>query len=121
MTVSNPIERAVRIRLAPEWYRVHPLWVWTPDDPIPANVDPSDLVGGSGVSPALCADIAAWDDEFQVTFLPDDPAESGFADEAAAQRWDQRGQALAGRLARELGPEVAVEFSGRDGVVAVRA
>jgi hypothetical protein len=119
MTVPDPRRRALRVRLAPEWYRVHPLWVWNPDDPIPGNVEPGELGKWYGLSPALCAEIEAWDEEFQETFLPDDPMESGFADEAAAERWDQRGRELARRLARELGPAIPVEFAGRHGIIAV--
>ena len=40
-------------------------------------------------------------------------------DGIVAERWDQRGQELARRLARELGPGVAVEFAGRHGVIGV--
>jgi hypothetical protein len=116
MTVPHPRKRALRVRLAPEWYRVHPLWVWYPEDPIPGNVEPGELYG---LSPGLCAEIEAWDEEFQEIFLPDDPMGSGFADEAAAERWDQQGRELARRLARELGPGIPVEFSGRHGVIAV--
>ncbi|MBP2338811.1 hypothetical protein JOF41_004989 [Saccharothrix coeruleofusca] len=72
----------ISVRLAPEW-GTYPLWVRKGDAPIPANYSAERLASDFGVPTDLVAAIDAWDDEFQAVYDPDDPASSGFPDEAA--------------------------------------
>lgn len=97
----------VSVRLAPEW-GTDPLWVRRDGDPIPANYAADRLGREFGVPAGLVAAIDAWDDEFQAVYDPDDPADSGFPDEAATVAWHERGERLAEQLAEVL--EVRTEF-----------
>ncbi|WP_309111656.1 hypothetical protein [Saccharothrix sp.] len=98
---------AVSVRLAPEW-GTDPLWVRREGDPIPGNCSADRLGREFGVSARLVAAIDAWDDEFQAVYDPDDPADSGFPDEAATLAWHERGERLAERLAKVL--QIRTEF-----------
>jgi hypothetical protein len=97
----------VSVRLAPEW-STDPLWVRKEGDPIPANYSVERLASDFGVPADLVAAIDAWDDEFQAVYNPDDPADSGFPDEATTTAWHERGERLAKRLATVL--RVRTEF-----------
>ncbi|MEU7528100.1 hypothetical protein AB0A74_20395 [Saccharothrix sp. NPDC042600] len=97
----------VSVRLAPEW-GTDPLWVRKAGDPIPANYSADRLGRDFGVPAHLVAAIDAWDDEFQAVYDPDDPADSGFPDEATTAAWHERGERLAEQLAAAL--QVLTEF-----------
>lgn len=81
-----------RLRFAPE-YGCWPTW----NDDTGDNVDPADL----GLPDELLARLRQWDDAWQATFKPDDPAASGFADDEEAQRWIDEGRAIAGEIERQ--------------------
>ncbi|WP_158846712.1 hypothetical protein [Saccharothrix deserti] len=61
-----------------------------------------------GAPADLAAAIDAWDEELQAVYDRDDPAGSGFPDEATTAAWHERGERLAGRLASAL--RVRTEF-----------
>ena len=46
----------LRVRLAPEWYQVDPVWIRTPDDPIPEDVPATELTERYGVPADISAD-----------------------------------------------------------------
>ena len=117
--MSDPRDRMLRVRLAPEWYLVDPVWIQTPDAPILEDVPPMELTERYGVPTDISVEIEAWDREFQDTYRSDDPRESGFADAGAAERWERRGMAVARRLAAELGPSIPVEIAAGGGMVQV--
>ncbi len=90
-----------RLRLAPE----HGCWpTW--DDETGDNVDPADL----GLSEALLRRLEAWDAVWQASFDAADRQRSGIADEAAAERWQSEGQAIAAQLADEWQGPLAVRL-----------
>lgn len=101
------MSEVVPVRLAPEW-GTDPLWVRRDGDPIPANYSAERLGIDFGAPADLVAAIDAWDDEFQAVYDPDDPADSGFPDEATTAAWHEWGERLAERLAATL--RVRTEF-----------
>jgi len=90
-----------RLRLAPE-YGCWPTW----DDVTGDNIDPADL----RLPDDLFIRLQRWDDAWQATFKPDDPASSGFGSQEADQRWRQEGEAIAGMLAQQWPGEVIVKL-----------
>lgn len=56
-----------------------------------------------GLSPALIAAVRDWESAYEATYVPWDPAASGFADAAAQEAFRVAGLALAERVAGELG------------------
>lgn len=70
------------------------------------NVDPASL----GVPKELAAEIDAWERVYEATYVPDDPASSGFADEAAEAAFNGYGLRLAARTADALGPGWTVTY-----------
>lgn len=108
-----------RYRLAPE-YGCHALWEITDEGDLD-NFAASSL---EGLPDDLAREVEAWDDRFHDTYVPDDPASSGFASEREQQAHDREGLELARRIATALGE--AIEFrpglvfrgrSGRDRLV----
>jgi hypothetical protein len=97
----------VKVRLAPEWV-TDPLWVYRDGGPIPLNQSAESLAADFGLPANLVSAIDAWDAEFQAAYDPDDPAGSGFPDQATSVRWQVQGERLAERLAEMLG--IPVEF-----------
>jgi len=114
-------EKLLGVRLAPEWIGQYPVRVSTPEDDVPLDVSPEELVDEYGVPADICAAIEEWDREFQDTYRPDDPAQSGFEDEETMERWVERGLAIGRRLAGELGPRIPVEIRTARGRVIVDA
>lgn len=100
--VSLPPER---LRLAPE-YHCSPLW----DDERGNMLLPGDLA----LSPELVARINAWDDEFQATYLEDNPLGAVFPSVAAERVWVREGYAIAGDLGREWPGPLSVQISALD-------
>ncbi|ACU38806.1 hypothetical protein [Actinosynnema mirum] len=99
----------LRLRPAPEWV-TGPLWPSWSDEEFPGN-EPPERLAGFGAGPDPVAAVAAWDDEYQAVYLPDDPASSEFP-EGAHDPWAERGAELAARLAALLG--VPVELRTRE-------
>jgi len=90
------------IRVMPD-YQCYPTWQPGADD---YNVDPGKLP----ISKELADDLNAWADDFDATLVLDDPASSGFPDEAAENAFAERGARLARRLATELSGRYRVEY-----------
>ncbi|MFE9746397.1 hypothetical protein ACFYOT_15950 [Saccharothrix saharensis] len=101
------MSRLVLVRVAPEWV-CFPFWVRTTDEALADNCSAERLVAEFGAPAELAAAIDEWDDEFQAVYDRDDPASSGFPDEATTVEWHERGERLAERLAAAL--SVRVEF-----------
>ncbi|MGK5630321.1 hypothetical protein [Streptomyces sp. URMC 123] len=94
--------RAIRV-LAD--YACHPLWV---TDPGPDNVAPDDPA--LGLSADLARRLNDWAAEYDAILCWDDPASSAFPSEEAKLAFARTGEALAHRLARELGPAWTVRY-----------
>jgi hypothetical protein len=86
-----------------EW-KSWPLWDYS--DEFPDNPDPAAF----GLPADLADDIARWDERFQSTFVSDDPASSGFPGRTEAEKFDEEGRTLAGRLQSALGEGYDVEY-----------
>lgn len=87
------------LRLLAE-YCAHPLWEDTPDV---GDVDPAGL----HVSDGLVADLAAWNDEYEMLATTD----FAWADHDTEWRWWNRGLHLAKRLQGELGAEYEITYA----------
>ena len=70
------------------------------------NFDPENLP----ISKDLAEQLTIWGDEYDATLNQDDPASSGFPDEAARNSFAERGAELARRLAAELAGRYQVEY-----------
>ncbi len=112
-------DQLLRVRLAPEWIEQDPVRVETAGGQLPVEMSPQDFAEEYRVPADIAAEIGAWDDEFQDSYDPDDPAESGFDDEQTMDRWVERGMHVARRLAAELGPRIPVELRTSLGHVVV--
>lgn len=90
---------------------------WLGKNGLLENVDPSSL----GISAPLASDIDAWENEYEATYVPDDPARSGFPSPDVEEIFNQRGLALAARVKRELGALWTVVYrdtlTGQESVV----
>ncbi len=95
--------RPAALRLVPE-YAMSPLRDAAED----AALDPATL----GLSPALVARIAAWDESFQAIFDDDNPFGAQFPDLAAEQAWFEEGLAVAGGIQREWTGTLRNDLSG---------
>lgn len=102
------MSKPVIVRISPEWV-TDPFWVQMGDDPGVSNYPPELMVTELGCPTDLIEEIDSWDDEYQAVYNSDDPANSGFTDQALAMRWRERGEELASRLAQALG--IPVEFT----------
>lgn len=80
------------LRLAPE-YGCSPLWNCDLGEP----VDPENLY----IHADLVRRIFEWDEAFQATLNPDDPATSGFADLEAERAWAMEGRAISDAISSE--------------------
>lgn len=63
-----------------------------------------------GLSAPLVASIAAWEDAYESTYVPSDPASSGFRSAAAEEAFRLAGHVLADRVAAELGSGWSVVY-----------
>lgn len=79
---------------------------WVARGGIRDNTDPASL----GLPQELAAEIDAWEQAYEATYVPDDPASSGFRDEAAEKAFNAQGLRLAARTASVLGPGWTVEY-----------
>lgn len=70
------------------------------------NVDPASL----GVPKALAAEIDAWEQAYEATYAPDDPASSGFGNDAVEAAFNALGLRLAAKTAAVLGPGWTVTY-----------
>src|SRR6185312_10554607 len=70
------------------------------------NVDPASL----GVPKGLAAEIDAWERAYEATYAPDDPANSGFANDAVEAAFNALGLRLAARTADVLGAGWTVTY-----------
>ncbi|GAA2696654.1 MULTISPECIES: hypothetical protein [Actinosynnema] len=100
----------LRLRLSAEWV-TGPLWPSWSDEEFPGNEQP-EWLAEFGADADLVAAVAAWDDEYQAVYLPDDPASSEFP-EGAYDPWAERGAALAERLVALLGVPVDLWTPGK--------
>ena len=81
-------------------YQSFPLWGEA------TNIDPTALP----ISAELAAALQQWAADFDATLDHDYPPDSGFPDEQAEQEFRDRGQALADRLAAELGGDYTIMY-----------
>ncbi|ASO22440.1 hypothetical protein FHR81_004203 [Actinoalloteichus hoggarensis] len=58
----------------------------------------------------LVADLTAWDAEYQDTYRPDDPRNSGFPSEEAEAAWVERGKTLAARIKAESPVALKIDY-----------
>ncbi|MEU9418199.1 hypothetical protein [Streptomyces sp. NPDC048272] len=89
-------------------YECHPLWLM--------GARAGDVAPGSpslGLSAQLAEALDAWADRFDATLCEDDPRESGFDTEEAANEFAQTGETLARQLAVELGQRWRVIYFDR--------
>lgn len=111
----------LRVRLAPEWIGQDPVRVEVSGEQLPVDMSPEQFAQVYRVPVDIADEIAAWDREFQASYDPDDPAESGFDGELAMDRWVERGMRVAQRLAVELGAGIPVELRTSLGDVLVES
>jgi len=78
-------------------YQCYPLWEASPGEV--GNVDPGELP----ISSLLKEQLMMWAAKFDATLDMDDPANSGFESEKAADEFRNEGMALARQLQDELG------------------
>ncbi|MEV6955683.1 hypothetical protein [Streptomyces sp. NPDC051183] len=86
-------------------YRSHPLWLTGADV---GDIAPDDPV--LGLTPELAGELGRWAEAYDATLDQDDPAESGFPTEEAEAAFVRTGEALARRVAAELGPAWKVTY-----------
>ena len=90
------------IRVMPD-YQSYPTWQPGSGE---YNVDPQKLP----ISKDLADELNTWGDDYDATLVLDDPASSGFPDEASESAFVERGAELARRLATELAGRYSVEY-----------
>ena len=86
-------------------YGCHALW-WDGEPDRIGNLDPATL----GLSPGLVAALAGWAGRFDAILNAEDPAASCFPSPEAEAAFIAEGQALARRVAAELGPRAQLRF-----------
>jgi hypothetical protein len=91
--VSTQDDAVVRVMAE---YECWPVWLLHPT--ATKNITPEKL----GISQKLSHDLLDWSDVHNSTYKPDDPLRSGFADSGEEREFNERGLALARRLAAEL-------------------
>ncbi|GAA2564711.1 hypothetical protein GCM10010435_41430 [Winogradskya consettensis] len=84
-------------------YQSYPTWQPGADE---YNVEPGKLP----ISAELAEELNTWGDDYDATLVIDDPASSGFPDDASENAFAERGAQLARRLARELAGRYRVEY-----------
>jgi hypothetical protein len=90
------------IRVMPD-YRSCPAWQPGAGE---YNVDSEKLP----ISKDLADDLNAWGDVYDAILVLDDPASSGFPDEASEDAFAEQGARLARRLAAELAGRYRVDY-----------
>jgi hypothetical protein len=90
----------VRLRLAPEW-GCSPLWDADTGEPV--------SVYAVGLSFDLAERIETWDDTWQTTYNSDDPASSGFKDDAEAEAYRLEGREIVAVLRAVWQGELVVQ------------
>ena len=90
------------LRLSNE-YECYPTWIV--GDGLD-NVDPAHLP----IPVDLARRVDAWDDRYQATYRPDDPAASGFDDGDVQASFAAEGEQLHRELQDALGDGYAVEY-----------
>lgn len=99
-------KRAPRhLRLRPEWLGQSGLWLADPVDGSFDAIGAEDI----GLSEEIADRLEDWMDEFDSIFDDADPPASAFASAADFQAWQREGDAIAGAIRRELGPEDRLE------------
>jgi hypothetical protein len=79
---------------------------WVANGGIRGNVDPASLE----IPSSLAAAIDEWEQAYEATYVPDDPASSGFADTGREKAFNVRGRELAAMTASVLGPGWSVHY-----------
>lgn len=103
MSVDREMAGTGKLRIMPE-YECYSFWVF--DGTIHENTDPAE----TGISEDLASAIEAWEEEYEDTYVPDDPASSGFESDEAKAEFNETGRALARRVAAELGSGWEVDY-----------
>lgn len=88
-------------------YQCHSFWA---TDGTTSGIHDNVSAESLGLSPALVADVTAWQDAYEATYVPDDPASSGFSSPATEEAFRQAGRAIADRVAAELGSGWSVVY-----------
>jgi hypothetical protein len=91
------------LKIKPE-YACYSFWV--ANDGIRDNVDPASL----GIPSSLVVAIDEWELVYEATYVREDPASSGFADEEQESAFNFRGRELATMTANALGPGWSVHY-----------
>ena len=91
------------LKIMPE-YECYSFWVAHAG--LRDNVDPASL----GLPAELAAAIDAWEQEYEATYTPDDPASSGFPDEESERAFNALGRRLAAQTASALGSGWSVQY-----------
>ncbi|WP_203787500.1 hypothetical protein [Paractinoplanes rishiriensis] len=92
-------------------YESFPLWRRATQGT--SNIDPALLP----ITTELAGSLLRWADDYDLTLNRDDPLASGFPGPESESDFYARGEALARRLARELGDAFVVTyFDGRTGL-----
>lgn len=99
--MSRPVTGDLKIMADYECYSF-----WVANGGIRDNVDPASLE----IPADLAADIDAWEQVYEATYVPDDPASSGFPDEASEKTFNARGRSLAASTAEALGSGWSVQY-----------
>lgn len=89
-------------------YECYPTWE---DDDGLENIDPRKLE----IPTELASRIDEWDDRFQATYVPDDPASSGFVNEETKRTFIEDGKRLFHELANAVSGKYKVEYRALDG------
>jgi hypothetical protein len=79
---------------------------WVANGGLRDNVDPATL----GIPPELAAEIDAWEQAYEATYVSDDPASCGFPDEKSERAFTVAGLKIAERVADALGPGWSVKY-----------
>lgn len=90
------------LRLSNE-YECYPTWI---DEDGLENIDPAALE----IPADLAARIDAWDERYQATYNPEDPASSGFSDVAEAAAFMKEGKGLCRELEDAVAGVYVVEY-----------
>jgi hypothetical protein len=88
-------------------YECHSFWA---TDGTTSGIHDNVSAESLGLSAALVTDIAAWENAYESTYVPADPASSGFRSAAAEEAFRVAGQVLAERVTAELGSGWSVVY-----------